>query len=108
MACMGDRRGAYGVGGEGLRERDNLEDLGVKGTIQLRRNFKKWDWEARTGLICIRIGTFCGGACKCSNEISGSIQCREFVDCQRTSQLPKKDCSVQLSVTDCVRTISDL
>jgi hypothetical protein len=40
---MGDRRGADGVGGEGLRERDNLEDLGVKGTIQLRWNFKKWD-----------------------------------------------------------------
>ena len=46
--------------------------------------------------ICM--GTGCLGACECSNKISGSVKCGEFLDYQRTSQLPKKDsatCSYQ-------------
>jgi len=38
-----------------LRERDSLEDLGVDGRL-LKWVFK-WDGEARTGLIWLRIGT---------------------------------------------------
>jgi len=36
---------------ENLMERDHLEDLGVDISILLKYIFKKWDWEAWTGLI---------------------------------------------------------
>jgi hypothetical protein len=38
-------------------ERDHLEDLVVDERIVLRWIFKKWDGEARTGLLWLRIGT---------------------------------------------------
>jgi hypothetical protein len=52
----GDRRGAYRVLVGKPEERDYLEDIGVDGTIILKRIFKKRDgvW---TGLIWLRIGT---------------------------------------------------
>ena len=34
------------------------------------------------------------GICKCGNELSGSIKCREFFDKLRTGQLLKKDSAV--------------
>jgi len=40
-----------------LRERDHFEDPVVDGRIILRWIFRKWDGEARTGLIWFRIGT---------------------------------------------------
>jgi len=44
-------------GGDGLRARDQLEDLGVDGKIILRWIFSKWDKGVWTGLIWFRIGT---------------------------------------------------
>ena len=40
-----------------LRESDHLEYPGVDGRIMLRWIVRKWDWEAWTGLIWLRIGT---------------------------------------------------
>jgi hypothetical protein len=40
-----------------LRERDQLEDAGVNGVIILRGIVRKWDLEAWTGFIWVRIGT---------------------------------------------------
>jgi hypothetical protein len=40
-----------------MRERDHLGDLDVDGMIILRWLFRKWNVEAWTGLICLRIGT---------------------------------------------------
>jgi hypothetical protein len=38
-------------------ERDHLGDLGVDGRATIKLNFKKYDGEARTGLLWLRIGT---------------------------------------------------
>jgi len=40
-----------------LRERNHLEDTGVDWWILLKWIFRKWDGEARTGLIWLSIGT---------------------------------------------------
>jgi hypothetical protein len=42
----------------------------VGGGIILKWVFRKWDGEALTGLIWLRVGTVVG-ACECSNELLG-------------------------------------
>jgi hypothetical protein len=62
-----------------LRERDHLEDSGIYKKIILKWLFRKVD--GRHGLNWS--GSEQGqvtGSCKCGNEHSGSIKCREFLD----------------------------
>jgi hypothetical protein len=40
------------------------------------------------------------GSCECGDEPSGSIKCREFLDCLRTFLFVKKDCAARSSF-DC-------
>jgi hypothetical protein len=54
---MGREKVHTGYWWEDLREGDHLEDLGVDRRIILKWLFKKWDGEAWTGLIWLRIGT---------------------------------------------------
>jgi hypothetical protein len=64
-----------------------LEDSGVDGRIILRCIFRKWDVEACTGLIWLRIEAGCGqvaGTCEFGNEYSGSVKCGEFLDWLKT------------------------
>jgi hypothetical protein len=35
-------------------------------------------------------------SCECGDEPSGSIKCREFLDCPRTCLFLKEDCCVEL------------
>jgi len=49
-ACVGSKRGVYRVWCGNLRERDNLEDLGVDGRIILK--WKLSGLGSWTGLIC--------------------------------------------------------
>ena len=41
--AYGDTRVAHWVWWGELRETEHLEDLGVDGSIQLKRRFEKWD-----------------------------------------------------------------
>jgi hypothetical protein len=53
---LGDRRGAHWVLVGRPEGRDHLEDPGVDGRIILKQMFQKWDREAMTCLIELRIG----------------------------------------------------
>jgi hypothetical protein len=54
---MRDKRGAYKIWSGDLKGRDPLEDVSVDGRIIPKATFKKWDGEAQTGMIWLRIGT---------------------------------------------------
>jgi hypothetical protein len=53
---MGGGEVYTGIWWGNLRERKNLEDPGVNGSIIPRCNFRKWDVGAWHGSICLRIG----------------------------------------------------
>jgi hypothetical protein len=55
-----------------------LKDLGIDGTIILKLIFEKWDTEAWTGLMWLRMGR--AGACECGNEPLVPIKYWEFLD----------------------------
>jgi hypothetical protein len=57
---MGDRRGAYSVLVENLKERGHLENPGVDGMIIFRWILIKWDLGLWTGSSWRRIGTIGG------------------------------------------------
>jgi hypothetical protein len=63
VACTWKRRSAYRTLGGNLRGIDYVEYLGVEGRIILRWIFGKWNGEAWTGLIWLRIGTVVGPLC---------------------------------------------
>jgi hypothetical protein len=77
-STYGDRRCAYRVWWVDLREREHLQDLGVDGRI-----LKKWNGQASTRLIWLRIVQV-AGAYECGNEPSGCIKREEFLDQLRT------------------------
>jgi hypothetical protein len=56
VACMRDMSGAYRVFGGGPEGKKNLEYISVEGMVILKLILKKWDGEARTGLLRLRIG----------------------------------------------------
>jgi hypothetical protein len=65
--------------GEVRRLRDNLEDLGVDKRKILKWIIEKWDGEAWTGLMSLRIEK-AAGYCQCRNEPSGFLQFELFID----------------------------
>jgi hypothetical protein len=60
-----------------------LEDPDIDGRVIFKWIFRKWD----VGHGLDQAGSGWGqvaGRCECGSEVSGSIQCREFLDWLRT------------------------
>ena len=77
VAHMGERRGVYRVLVGKPEEKRPLGDPGIDGRIRIRWIFRKWNVGLWTG------SSWQGqvaGTCECSNEPSGSIKCREFLE----------------------------
>jgi len=80
VARMGEESGAYRVLVGNWRERDNWGDLGVDVWIILGWISRRWDVGIWTGLGWPRLERQVADACECSNELSGSVKCGEFLD----------------------------
>jgi hypothetical protein len=63
VACREDRRDAYRILVGRPDGKDHLEDTDTDRSIILKCIFKKWNGEAWTGLIWLRIGTGGGRLC---------------------------------------------
>jgi hypothetical protein len=57
VACIGEREVHTGFWWGNLRERGHLVDPGVDGRIILKWILKKWNGEAGTRVVWLRIGT---------------------------------------------------
>lgn len=62
---------------ENLRESDNLDDVGVDGSIALQWLLKKYDGKARSGFSSSLPGQAMGLCGQC-NKFMGSIKCGDF------------------------------
>jgi hypothetical protein len=81
--CGREKRCRKDFGGKNLRGEDHLEARDVKGSILLKRIFRKWDGKHgldRAGSGQIQVAGFC----ECGSEPSGSIKCVEFPNLPRT------------------------
>ena len=63
---------------ENLKERGQLYDLVIVGSITLKWILRKYNGMAWTGFICLMLGQTMG-SCGQSNEPLGSIKCRKFL-----------------------------
>jgi hypothetical protein len=83
VALMGERRGTYRTWVERPERNKYLNDLGVDGRTILNWIFKKWC--GKNWLDCSGSGEGqVVGACKCNNELGGSIKWGKFLDQLRT------------------------
>jgi len=76
---MGDRTGVYRILVGRSEGRRTLGKPSRRWEDYIKMYLQRWDREAWTGLIWLRIGDI-GWRCKCGNERSGSIECGEFID----------------------------
>ena len=74
-----------------LKERDYFEDLGVDGTIILKRILKTWNVGEWIGFILLRVGT---GATFLNTAMKlPFLKLDEFLDHARKPQLLKSGCA---------------
>jgi hypothetical protein len=76
---MGEKRGAYRVLVGKPEVKRPLGRPWLRWENNIKMDLQEVRWGSWTGLIWLRIGTGCG-LCKCSNELSGSLKWREFLD----------------------------
>jgi hypothetical protein len=73
----GGKENAYTLFGEKPHGKGQLGRLGTEGRIRLKWITKKWDERAWTVLLWLVQVADC---CENSNQQTGSVQCRQFLD----------------------------